>query len=390
MAHEQPTSTPTSTSIGKAGRAEAETRGVEATWSFGQQRKGTSRPDEHPRLACPGVVQPARLWISGNTDTVWLALVGGWRPTVLPRADPNSYAGGRKCIENMTFCKAALTLSVILSTYRSPKWLEKVLWGYLCQSRRDFELVVADDGSGEATARVIRAYADRSVPVRHVWQRDDGFRKSRILNRAIEAARGDYLLFSDGDCIPRRDFVAVHRALAAKGRFLSGGYVKLSRGVSRAITREDVESGRCFAVRWIRSRGEGGYRRMAKLAVPGWAAAAADRITTTRPTWNGHNASGWRSDLVAANGFDERMGYGGQDRELGERLENAGISGHGIRYRALCVHLDHDRGYADLDTIMHNKAIRRETRTRGITRTPFGIEMSGGTAGSAPRPPDTP
>ena len=290
----------------------------------------------------------------------------------------------------MTFCKAALTLSVILSTYRSPRWLEKVLWGYLCQSRRDFELVVADDGSGEATARVIRAYANRSVPVRHVWQRDDGFRKSRILNRAIEAARGDYLLFSDGDCIPRRDFVAVHRALAAKGRFLSGGYVKLSRGVSRAITREDVESGRCFAVRWIRSRGGGGYRRMAKLAVPGWAAAAADRITTTRPTWNGHNASGWRSDLVAANGFDERMGYGGQDRELGERLENAGISGHGIRYRALCVHLDHDRGYADLDTIMHNKAIRRETRTRGITRTPFGIEMSGGTAGSAPRPPDTP
>ena len=34
-----------------------------------------------------GVVQPPRSWISGNTDTVWLALVGGWRPTVLPRAD---------------------------------------------------------------------------------------------------------------------------------------------------------------------------------------------------------------------------------------------------------------------------------------------------------------
>ena len=286
-----------------------------------------------------------------------------------------------------------MTLSVILSTYRSPEWLQKVLWGYLCQTRRDFELVIADDGSGEETARVIRACSDAGeragIPVRHVWQPDEGFRKSRILNRAIGVARGDYLVFSDGDCIPRGDFVAVHRAHAAKGRFLSGGYVKLPMEVSRAVTRADIESGVAFSVRWIRLRGGRGYRRMAKLAVPGWAGAAADRITTTRATWNGHNASGWRADLIAANGFDERMGYGGQDRELGERLENAGVRGHGIRYRALCVHLDHARGYADLDTIRHNKAIRRETRTRRITRTPFGIEQSGEPARGAP-PPSTP
>lgn len=283
-----------------------------------------------------------------------------------------------------------MTLSVILSTYRSPEWLEKVLWGYLYQSRPDFELVIADDGSGERTARVIRAQAGEGVPVRHVWQPDEGFRKSRILNRAIEAARGEYLIFSDGDCIPRRDFVAVHRANAAQGRFLSGGYVKLPIGVSRAITRADIESGEAFSVRWIRSRGGRGYRRLAKLAVPGWAAAAADRITTTRPTWNGHNASGWREDLIAANGFDERIGYGGQDRELGERLENAGVRGYGVRYRALCVHLDHARAYADLDTIRHNKAIRRETRARRITRTPFGIEQPGATSLRAPAPPASP
>lgn len=272
-----------------------------------------------------------------------------------------------------------MTISVIVSTYRSPEWLDKVLWGYRCQSSRDFELVIADDGSGEETGRVIRGHSGRDISVRRVWQADDGFRKSRILNRAIVAARGDYLVFSDGDCIPRRDFIAVHAGLAAPGRFLSGGYVKVPMAVSRAITRADIESGDAFSVRWIRSRGGRGRRRMAKLAVPGWAAAAADRITTTRPTWNGHNASGWRADLIAANGFDERMGYGGQDRELGERLENAGIRGLGIRYRALCVHLDHSRGYADLDTIRHNKAIRRATRAGRITSTPFGIDRSDGT-----------
>ena len=269
-----------------------------------------------------------------------------------------------------------MRLSVILSTYRSPGWLEKVLWGYLNQSHRDFELVIADDGSTEETARLIRRYSDCGVEVRHVWQPDRGFRKSRILNRAIEAARTGYLVFSDGDCIPRADFLAVHAALAAKGRFLSGGYVKLPMEASRAISRSDVEAGRAFSVPWLRSRGARNLRRMAKLAVPRFASSAADALTTTRASWNGHNASGWRSDLAAANGFDERMGYGGQDRELGERLENAGIRGRCVRYRAVCVHLDHERGYAALDSIERNKAIRRTTRSERITRTDFGIMRS--------------
>ena len=268
-----------------------------------------------------------------------------------------------------------MTVSVILTTYRSPQWLEKVLWGYLAQSHRDFELVIADDGSTEDTARLLVRYADDGIPIRHVWQRDDGFRKSRILNKAIVAARADYLVFSDGDLIPRRDFLAAHAALARRGRFLSGGCVRLPQEVSRGITREDVETGRAFSVKWIRARGGRASRGWTKLSVPGFATTAADILTTTRPTWNGHNASGWRADLLAANGFDERMGYGGQDRELGERLENAGVRGRGVRYRALCLHLDHGRGYADLDTIMYNKAIRRDTRKRRVTRTPFGIEQ---------------
>ena len=277
-----------------------------------------------------------------------------------------------------------MRLSVIVSTYQSPAWLEKVLWGYLAQTHRDFDVLVADDGSAEATAQVITRYADEGIPIRHVWQRDDGFRKSRILNKAIVAARSEYLVFTDGDLIPRADFVAVHARLAAKGRFLSGGCVRLPIEVSRVITRDDVVEGRVFSLRWIRARGGRAARGRTKLAVPGFAAAAADRLTTTRPTWNGGNASGWRSDLVAANGFDERMGYGGEDRELGRRLENAGVRGLGVRYRALCVHLDHARGYADRESIRRNLAIRRRTRSERITRTPAGIEKDGPAAMQSP------
>ncbi|MCY4645439.1 MAG: glycosyltransferase [Gammaproteobacteria bacterium] len=266
-------------------------------------------------------------------------------------------------------------LSVIVSTYNAPAWLEKALWGYAGQRHRNFELLVADDGSTDETARLLRRYARRGLPIRHVRQADDGFRKSRILNRAIVAARADYLVFSDGDCIPRADFLTAHATLARPGRFLSGGYVKLPMAVSRAIARDDVTSGRAFSLPWIRARGVRGPRRLVKLGIAPRAAPAADLLTTTRATWNGHNASGWRRDILAANGFDERMQYGGEDRELGERLENAGIRGLQVRHRAVCVHLGHPRPYATAESIARNRRIRRTTRAQGILRTPFGIDQ---------------
>ncbi len=266
-----------------------------------------------------------------------------------------------------------MRVSAIVSTYNAPDWLEKALWGYAHQRHRDFELIVADDGSTDETARLLRGPSARGLPIRHVRQEDRGFRKSRILNKAVVAAQTDYLVFSDGDCVPRADFLAAHAALARPGRFLSGGYVKLPMSLSRAIVRDDVASGRAFSPLWLRARGVG-LRRLAKLAPPRAASAAADLLTPTRPTWNGHNASGWRRDIVAANGFDERMGYGGQDRELGERLENAGVRGLQVRHRAACVHLDHARGYANEESLVRNRRIRRATRSEGIVRTPFGIE----------------
>ena len=103
------------------------------------------------------------------------------------------------------------SVSVILSTYNQPRWLEKALWGYAAQRMRDFEVVVADDGSGPETADVIvRMQGHNGLRLVHVWHEDRGFRKTEILNRAVIAARGDYLIFSDGDCIPHPEFVATH------------------------------------------------------------------------------------------------------------------------------------------------------------------------------------
>ena len=269
-----------------------------------------------------------------------------------------------------------MNISVILSTYNSPDWLEKVLWGYSCQSQVGFEVVIADDGSGEETRRRIDGLRSQTgLRLQHVWHEDQGFRKCTILNRAIAAATGEYLIFSDGDCIPRFDFVAQHLRFARPGRFLSGGYFKLPMEVSQAITRDDIVSRRATDPAWLVARGVPKSLKLWKLAAGPRRAALLDALTTTRATWNGHNASGWKADLVRVNGFDERMEWGGEDRELGERLVNAGLRGRGIRYRAVCVHLDHARGYVREEALRKNREIRDATRRTRAVWTPFGLRQ---------------
>ncbi|MDQ3287822.1 MAG: glycosyltransferase family 2 protein [Pseudomonadota bacterium] len=264
--------------------------------------------------------------------------------------------------------------SVIFTTYNQPDWLEKVLIGFGAQDRADFEVLVADDGSRDDTRERIDALRPQlRVPVRHLWQPDEGFRKCEAMNDAIAKATADYLIFTDGDCIPRADFVSTHLRLRAPGRFLSGGYHKLPMDTSVAITADDIRSQRCFDARWLHAHGMSRSHRDLKLTAGPIGSRLLDMISPARASWNGHNASGWKADMLAINGFDERMRYGGQDREFGERLENAGIRGKRIRYRAVVVHLDHKRSYATADSIAFNRALRAETRSGRRTWTQFGI-----------------
>jgi glycosyltransferase involved in cell wall biosynthesis len=269
---------------------------------------------------------------------------------------------------------AASSLSVVVTTYNQPRALELVLWGYAAQSVRGFEVVVADDGSTDETAELVaRMRLETGLRIVHVWHEDRGFRKTEILDRAILASAGDYLLFTDGDCIPRRDVVDVHRRLAAPGRFLSGGYLKLPAGVSAAIGADDVRTMRVADGGWLRAHGWRPGRHALRLVKSPRLGAALDRLTPTRPTWNGHNASGWKSDIVAANGYDLDMAYGGLDRALGERLENAGVRGAQVRFRAPVLHLHHERPYVDRDKWRRNREFRARIRSEGIVRAPMGI-----------------
>ena len=160
-------------------------------------------------------------------------------------------------------------IAVIVSTYNRPDALDAVLRSLAEQTYRRFEIVVADDGSGPDThALVARQAEDLGPRVQHVRQEDRGYRLAAIRNRAVAATEQPYLIFLDGDCLVRPDYVGRHARLAEAGRFVPGSRVRLdpdSRGSRSSRTRNRAGappagsecSGRVDAVRPAAARAAG-------------------------------------------------------------------------------------------------------------------------------------
>ncbi len=265
--------------------------------------------------------------------------------------------------------------SVIIATFNKAAHLRRVLQGYLCQDVSNFEVVIADDGSDDSqTINLTRQLGHPPLQIRRVWQENRGFQKCSILNKAIRAARGEYLIFSDDDCVPRANFVSTHLRLARPSQFLSGGTIRLTPEISAKVDRDSVANGSATDLRWLVRQGARLSWKWYLVQTSKTLGCIADFLTPTRATFNGHNASAWKRDILDVNGFDERMVYGGLDRELGERLKNNGVRGRQIRHRAICVHLHHEKSYVTVDGLLRNREIWDQTRQEGVKWTPYGIE----------------
>jgi hypothetical protein len=146
--------------------------------------------------------------------------------------------------------------------------------------------------------------------------------------------------------------------------------------ISESILENDIVSQDCFRLSWIKTKGFKASFKSSKLSKSNMFAQFMNWITPTKRSWNGHNSSGWKSDLISINGFNEDMQYGGLDRELGERLFNYGLLSKQIRYSAICLHLDHARGYFSKEGWDKNIAIRAYNRKNKITVTKNGISLN--------------
>jgi glycosyltransferase involved in cell wall biosynthesis len=263
-------------------------------------------------------------------------------------------------------------LSVIVTTYNNPRGLQLVLAGLTRQTVQDFELLIADDGSGAETAALISVFAARArFPVRHVWHPDQGFRKCTISNKAILEAEGNYLVFFDGDCIAPSHCLAAHLYEARHGSYLTGGKIPVSRSLGSRLTVESVQRGLLdgIGIWWL---GVGKRRRLFVSHVP-VVRDMMNRRVPRQPSWRGENSSAFASDLRRVGGFDERFTYGYEDADFGHRLQAAGVQGRSIRYTAPVFHLEHERPYVDPVQIVRNRKLYHENRARSLGWTPHGL-----------------
>lgn len=262
-----------------------------------------------------------------------------------------------------------MLISIIVATYNRPDALSAVLRSLAKQDDRRFEVVVADDGSGTPTRQAIESVREAyPVPLQHVWQDDRGFRAAAVRNRATAAAHGDYIVFLDGDCVPRPRYVARHRALSERGWMVAGNRVLLTETYTRAALADAWPLHRYTLDQWRAARRRGDINRtlplmdlrlgpLRKLAAARW-----QRVRTC-------NLGVWRTDLVHVNGFDEAFeGWGYEDSDLAVRLLNAGVRRKEGAFATGVLHLWHrenDRGaegvnWNRLQHRIRDRAVRAE------------------------------
>ncbi len=245
-------------------------------------------------------------------------------------------------------------ISVIVTTYNREDALDAVLRSLAAQGDRDFEVIVADDGSRPATKAVVESWNGKlGRRLEHVWHEDRGFRAAEIRNRAILAARGAYCIFLDGDCVARPDFVAVHRQLAERGWFVTGNRILLSPELTRKVLGEHLAPEAWSFARWIGERLRGGVNRLAAiLPLP-----LGPLRKLRQQAWEGArscNLAIWRSDLDRVDGFDaDYSGWGKEDSDILVRLLHAGVRRKDGVFATGVIHLWHPE--ADRSALSENE-----------------------------------
>lgn len=265
--------------------------------------------------------------------------------------------------------------AVIVSTYNAPESLRLSLLGFAAQQRAEFEVIVADDGSGPETAQVLQDPALAGLPIRHVWHEDQGFRLCTIRNRAIALTEAKYLIFCDGDCIPRDDFVANHIQYRQRGCFVSGGRVHVNADVFRSLTNEEILSGKIFDPRYLAARDPSTKTHCWRLNRNPWTQALFNRLTWRFCVFHGSNSAAWREDLQRVNGFDEdHAGYGSEDRDVGVRLRNAGVRSKYLKFSLVQLHLRHLQPWIDPVIAQENRRRMKRRFLDGTTWVPNGLD----------------
>jgi len=259
-----------------------------------------------------------------------------------------------------------MRLALVITTHERPEALAAVLDSVGRQRVAPAEIVIADDGSGNATQQAIAAFVSRSaVPVRVVSQPHEGFRAARLRNLGIAVTSSDYLVFIDGDMLLHPLFIADHQRLARPGFYTQGVRVH----TDAALTKELIGEPAALPSFW--SAGLGWLRRLYLLRAP-WLASMSRMLANGVIAIKSCNLAAWREDLVRVNGFNEAfVGWGPEDKELCARLDNGGVRRQTLMFGGIALHLHHAPASraalpANLERLAETRRARLVQCNRGV------------------------
>ena len=236
----------------------------------------------------------------------------------------------------------AALISVIVTTYDREDALDAALRALAHQSDRNFEIVIADDGSRPDTARIVESWKARlPLPLKHVRHEHLGFRGGEIRNRGIRASAGEICIFLDGDCLAGADFITAHRRLYEPGWFVTGNRILLSPELTAAVLGRGLEVERWNFAPLLQQRLRGGINRL----LPTLRLPLGPLRKLNRARWEGAqtcNLAVARRDLDRIDGFDSAYtGWGLEDSDLVVRLLRAGVRRKDGRFATGVLHLWH-------------------------------------------------
>ena len=253
-----------------------------------------------------------------------------------------------------------MKLSFIVLTYNRTDALLAVLGALAAQCGPDHEVLIADDGSNSSQVDLLhQKYPAFKCPVKHIWHPDAGFTAATARNLGAQHAKGDYLVFLDGDCVPGASFVQAHTRLAQENCFVNGSRVLLSERLTRQVVNQKVNLSKQSFGFWLKARLQGDSNKLLHLL--GWPYSLF-RVQT-RFKWQGIrscNMSVWRKDFVAVNGFDESFkGWGHEDADLVLRLSHSGVQRKNGFWATEVFHLWHREQKRDNESANYSKVVER-------------------------------
>lgn len=273
-------------------------------------------------------------WSFIRTYILQLGFLDGVKGIVLARFNASGTYRKYALLQQLNRHKGQFSCALVITTYNWPEALEQVLKSVQHQTKIPDEIIIADDGSGTATAELIKKIkAKTGLPIKHVWQKDDGFRAAQIRNKAIAATQCDYIIFIDGDCLLQQDFIAKHCLLARPLHITDGNRIILNKKNTAHVLcgqsfYDFLSLPQHFKLLYIPL----GYLR--KIAPVKWKGVKTCNVGI------------YRTDLFQVNGFDESYtGWGFEDSDLVVRLYNSGIKRISARSATSVIHLWHETNF---------------------------------------------